>query len=284
MTAADVTDPAKPMVVYAQAGSGQGLVLLHGHPFDHTLWAPQIKSLSEEFHVLAPDLPGYGASAPRGMKVTMRQFADSVLDAMDEVGMECAIIAGMSMGGLVAMELALASPQRVDGLVIVGTSVWPVTPAEAAERLAAADRIERDGILDLALEMAAKLLGPRARRDPRVVEPVVSMMLRTSPAGAAAGLRGRAERPDYRGSLAELKIPALAVSGTHDPYLTEQDVATLAACLSADVLRLDDVGHIPNLEAPAEFNRALSSFAGRILVEPGVSCYLPDSGSHPPRT
>jgi pimeloyl-ACP methyl ester carboxylesterase len=164
------------------------------------------------------------------------------------------------------MELGLRHPDRVAGVALVATTAAPVTAAEADDRRAAADRIERDGILDLALDMAGKLFGPVARRDPAIVEPVVSMMLRTSPAGAAAALRGRAERPDYATLLRGLTVPALVVAGDHDAYADEAVVAQLVGALPApEVVRLPGTGHLPNLEAPAAFDAALGAFVARVL-------------------
>jgi 3-oxoadipate enol-lactonase len=229
------------------------------------MWAPQLRSLSAGFRVLAPDLPGYGGSPPRGRKVTMGQLADAVRHLLDALGLARAVVVGLSMGGLVAMELGLRAPDRVDGVVLAATTAAPVTPTEAAERRATADRLERDGMLDLVLEMAAKLFGPAARRDPEIVAPVLSMMLHTSPAGAAAALRGRAERPDYRALLPGLQVPSLVVAGDHDAYADEAVVAELVSALpDPGVVRLRGTGHLPNLEAQVEFDEAVRSFAWRL--------------------
>jgi len=250
-----------------EAGDGPPLVLIHGHPFNRMMWRPQLASLSADLRVIAPDLPGYGAAPGRGRKVTMPEFAGAILELVDQLGVERFAVAGLSMGGLVAMELGLRHPDRVAGVALVATTAAPVTPGEADDRRALADRIERDGILDLALDMAGKLFGPAARREPAIVEPVVSMMLRTSPAGAAAALRGRAERPDYATLLRDLAVTALVVAGDHDGYADEAVVAQLVGALPApEVVRLPGAGHLPNLEAPAAFDAALRAFALRVLA------------------
>jgi pimeloyl-ACP methyl ester carboxylesterase len=258
--------PGPPLVV-DEAGDGPPLILIHGHPFNRTMWRPQLQSLSDDLRLIAPDLPGYGASPGRGAKVTMPEFAGAIVELADRLGLERFAVAGLSMGGLVTMELGLRHPDRVAGVALVATTAAPVTPDEADDRRALADRVERDGILDLALDMAGKLFGPAARRDPAIVEPVVSMMLRTSPAGAAAALRGRAERPDYATLLQALAVPALVVAGDHDGYADEAVVAQLVDALPApEVVRLPGTGHLPNLEAPAAFDAALRAFALRVLA------------------
>jgi 3-oxoadipate enol-lactonase len=200
----------------------------------------------------------------------MGELADGVRRFIDALDVTRAVVVGLSMGGLVAMELGLRTPDRVDGVVLAATTAAPVTPTEAAERRIAADRLERDGMLDLALEMAAKLFGPPARRNPDIVEPVLSMMLHTPPAGAAAALRGRAERPDYRALLPGLQVPALVVAGDHDAYADEAVVAELVATLpDPEVVRLPGTGHLPNVEAPADFDEAVRRFASRLSKAAG---------------
>ena len=250
---------------YDELGAGPALLLVHGHPFDRTMWAPQVEALSGQLRVIAPDLPGYGESRPRAATMTMGALADAVLELLDELGVERAVVAGLSMGGLVAMELGLHHAERVHGLVLAATTAAPVTPEEARMRRETAERIERDGMLDHALEMAGRLFGPRARRDPDLVLPVLSMMLHAPPHGAAAALRGRAERPDYARLLPELLVPSLVIAGEEDAFAGEEVVAQLVEALpDPEVLRLPGVGHLPNVEARHEVETAVLDFVLRV--------------------
>jgi 3-oxoadipate enol-lactonase len=248
-------------LAYSDRGHGAAVVLIHEHPFDRSMWAPQLRELAADLRLVAPDLPGYGVSPPLGEITTMRELAEAVLALLDELEARRATAVGLSMGGLVTMELALAHPQRVAGVVLVATTAAPVTSEEAATRRATADDIERDGMLAHALDMAAKLFGPAARANPDLIEAVFRMMIHTSPAGAAAALRGRAERPNYARLLPGLRVPSLVVAGDRDHWGPEPVVEQLVAALhDPQVLRLAGVGHLPNLEAPGEFNAALRSF------------------------
>jgi 3-oxoadipate enol-lactonase len=192
------------------AGRGECVVLIHGHPFDRTLWGPQLTALREEFRVVAPDLRGFGESPVTPGSVTMREYAADVEDLLDELGINRAAVIGLSMGVLVDY-------------------------------------------------MQAGLYGPgcpsavRARVD--------AMMAATSPAGAAAALRGRAERPDYRPVLAALDVPALVCAGTADPWSNSAVTAEILACLRhPELVVIDGAGHLPNLETERQFNEALHGF------------------------
>jgi pimeloyl-ACP methyl ester carboxylesterase len=235
------------------------VVLIHGHPFDRTLWEPQVAALRGQFRVVAPDLRGFGGSPVTPHLVTMGSFAADIAGLLDELGISRAAVIGLSMGGLVAMELAVSRPERCWALGLVATTAEPVTPHERATRLQRAEAIERDGI-GIAVEyMHTGLYSPSC--PPAVRERVDAMMAAAPPAGAAAALRGRAERPDYRPLLAQLAIPAFVCAGTADPWSTPTVTAEIVSCLKHPELTvLDDVGHLPNLEAEAEFSQALGDF------------------------
>jgi pimeloyl-ACP methyl ester carboxylesterase len=108
-------------------------------------------------------------------------------------------------------------------------------------------------------ELLPKLL-PAAfvARCPHTAEHVLTMMRSTDPVGAAAALRGRAERPDYRATIAELTVPALVCGGSEDGFTGRADAEAMSDAIGgARLLWLEGVGHLPNLERPEEFNEAL---------------------------
>jgi len=246
-------------LAYDDAGSGDCAVLIHGHPFDRTLWEPQLAALRDGFRVLAPDLRGFGESPVTAGSVTMRQYAADVEGLLDDLGIGRAAIIGLSMGGLVTMELAAARPERYWAIGLVATTAEPVTPHERVTRRQRADAVERDGMGVLVDYMHTGLYGPAC--PPAIRDRVDAMMAAASPAGAAAALRGRADRPDYRPVLARLDIPALVCAGSADPWSNREVTAEMIACLKRpEVLMIDGAGHLPNLEAEREFNDALRAF------------------------
>jgi pimeloyl-ACP methyl ester carboxylesterase len=253
----------KPMTAHDLAfddeGAGPAVVLVHGHPFRRSMWAPQVAALREDYRVITPDLRGYGASPVVPGTVTMAELAQDVAGLLDRIGVGPAAVAGLSMGGLVAMELAIASPGRWWALGLVATTAEPVTEAERASRRERAALAESEGMRPLARDMASRLYGPGA--DPAVTSAVMGMMLATSPAGAAAALRGRAERPDYRPLLAALDIPAFVCVGDEDYFSNDRVTAELVSSLKQPAVTvLPGAGHLPNLEQPGPFNEALLAF------------------------
>ncbi len=246
-------------LAFDDAGRGDCAVLIHGHPFDRTLWAPQLAALRDGFRIIAPDLRGFGHSPVTPGLVSMRDYAADIEELLDDLGIARAAVVGLSMGGLVAMELAASRPDRYWAIGLVATTMEPPTPKDRATRLERAAAVERDGMAVLVDYMHTGLYGPAC--PPAVRARVDAMMYAAPPAGAAAALRGRAGRPDYRPLLAGLDLPALVCAGSADPWSNHAVTAEIAASLKRpETVIIDGVGHLPNLEAKTEFNDVLGAF------------------------
>ncbi|CAL9468296.1 3-oxoadipate enol-lactonase 2 [Streptomyces sp. enrichment culture] len=247
----------------ATGPSATPLVLVHGHPFDRTMWAPQIEAFSASRRVVAPDLRGYGAS-PTGPALTdFARFAEDVEALLDELGVTSCVLAGLSMGGQIVMECYGRFPGRVRGLVLADTSPVAETPEGKRVRNAMADRLLREGMRGYADEVLEKMVSPHA--DPAVKAHVHRMMTATRPEGAAAALRARAERRDYRELLARATVPSLVVVGADDEYTPVSGAESLHALLPDSTLCVvEGAAHMPNLERPRTFNAALEEFLARV--------------------
>jgi pimeloyl-ACP methyl ester carboxylesterase len=150
----------------------------------------------------------------------------------------------------------------------VATSPQAETKEGMWNRAKMADRLVREGMEPYAEEVLPKMVAPRNMVVlPAVAEHVRSMMRAAHPAGAAAALRGRAERPDYEGTLGVLDVPALIVVGDEDAFMTRADAERMHILLKrSELVWMEGVGHMPNLEREAEFNDALGRFLDRVAL------------------
>ncbi|MDF3149594.1 MULTISPECIES: alpha/beta hydrolase [unclassified Streptomyces] len=243
--------------------SSTPLVLVHGHPFDRTMWTPQIEAFSAARRVIAPDLRGYGASPVLPGVTLLSDFARDIEALLDDLKVETFVLAGLSMGGQIAMECYAQFPGRIRGLVLADTFPAAETAQGKRTRGAMADRLLREGMRGYADEVLEKMVAPYA--DAEVKAHVHRMMTATPPEGAAAALRGRAERPDYRDLLTRVGVPVLVVVGADDAYTPVSDAEAMHAALPDSTLRvIEGAAHMPNLERPGEFNEALGAFLSRV--------------------
>ncbi|MFK4099427.1 alpha/beta fold hydrolase [Streptomyces sp. NPDC019531] len=238
------------------------LVLVHGHPFDHTMWHPQIETFSASRQVIAPDLRGYG-TAPRTAPVTdFGQFAEDIEALLDQRGVADCVLAGLSMGGQIVMDCYRRFPERVRGLVLADTFPAAETPEGVKVRHTMADRLLREGMRGYADEVLEKMVAPYASAE--VKAHVHRMMTATRPESAAAALRARAARPDYRELLTRVSVPALVLVGADDTYTPVADAEAMHAALPESQLHVfAGAAHLPNLERAAEFNAALGEFLAK---------------------
>jgi pimeloyl-ACP methyl ester carboxylesterase len=250
-------------ISYDDVGSGNAVPFIHGHPFNRTMWAPQMQSLRWKYRAIAPDLRGYGQSSLGSETVnTLECIVGDLLRLLDHLQVERACIVGLSMGGQIAMEFARAFPDRTTAAVFAATFPQAETPEGIERRNGMADRLLAEGMALAGSEMLPKLIGPTSlKRRPSVASAVYRMICATDPAGAAAALRRRALRRDYRESLTQIKVPCLIVLGTDDAYSTVDEAQTMHAAIANSRLEIfPNIGHMPNLEDEDRFNRHLHEF------------------------
>jgi len=197
---------------YDEAGSGPSLVLLHGGLGDSGLWEPVVPFLAGRFRVIRTDLRFFGRST--GPAAPWSWHAD-VVGLLDELGIERLALAGLSLGGRIALELALDAPDRIGALVLVapglsGHEAAPYSAEQEARYDAAEAAGDLNGMMDVDFEVWAPLgateqmarlwhATPDASPPPDGVYPL-------APAGG-----------DARSRLEELAVPSLVVTVTHDP-------------------------------------------------------------------
>lgn len=250
-------------VAYDDAGTGVAVVFVHGHPFDRTMWRPQVEAIvRSQRRAVTFDLRGYGESDVVAGVTPLGVFTDDTVALLDDLDIERAIIVGLSMGGQIVMDLVQRFPERVVAIVLADTFPDTETQRGTADRMETADDLIRNGMSEYSAQAVSMMVGPTTMTERLdVVEHVTAMMLATPPAGAAAALRGRALRREYVTTLQELQLPALVVVGRHDEFTLVADAEQMHELIAdSRLIVIDDAGHLPNLERPADFNAALISF------------------------
>ncbi len=252
-------------LVYDDLGPADGVpvLLVHGHPFDRSMWRPQAAALAGAgYRVILPDLRGYGASAVAPGATAWRDYAEDLAALLRLTGVPRAVVAGLSMGGQIAMEFHRLHPERTAALVLADTSPAAETEEGRAWRHALADRLLAEGMDGYAAEVLDRMITPRhVTSMPEVAAHVAGMMRATAPAGAAAALRARAGRPDYRDSLRAARVPVLLLVGEEDTYTPVAEAEAMRELVDdARLAVVPDAGHLPNLEQPERFDAALLDF------------------------
>lgn len=253
---------------FIQKGPPNGfpVVLIHGFPFSHEMWKPQIEALSSRYRVVAYDLRGHGRTPAGDRQYTLEFFVDDLLDLMDRLKILEAALVGLSMGGYIALRAVERNPDRVKGLVLCDTRSDPDSNEAKIRRTAAVRRVKREGPGPFAEDFVKAVFAPETfRENPGVVDAVASVIKAQSPAGICGAQLALAGRTDATPALASIRVPALVLTGERDA-LTPPAVGKAMAdrIPGAEFHVIPRAAHLSNLENPAEFNRLLAGFLAKI--------------------
>lgn len=234
------------------------------------MWEPQLRSFSGGHRVILLDLPGYGLASEENVPETLAGFADRVHVLLAELSKGPSVIVGHSFGGYVALQLLRDHPEDFSGMVLTNTRSGADAPETRAKRLATAGRLERPGEgLDVD-ETARGLLAPAAWIAGGELRDTVREMIKDARASTVrATLLAIANRPDLTPVLGTIRVPSLVVWGEEDRLIPPvQTRAMVGQIPGATGVEVPGVAHLPSLEAPELFDRALDDFLGRGLGRP----------------
>lgn len=246
---------------YDDAGSGVPLVFLHAFPMNKAQWRPQLHGLSSHARCLAPDLRGFGESDVRG-PYTMDRYADDVVAFLDGLGIDTAVVAGLSLGGYIALALWWRHPERVRALILADTRATADSDADRERRAGLIARVRAEGSASLVETILPVLLGPTSiSRDPGLPDAVQRMIEGAPPEGVAGALDAMRYRPDSSAMLGAISVPTLGLVGAEDAVTPPAEMTAMCRRIpKARLVRIQGAGHLSNLERPAAFNAAVSEF------------------------
>lgn len=249
-------------MAYDEMGSGMPVVLLHGYPFNRSMWSEQAEALSERYRIITPDLRGLGETKGTGETAMMDEMARDVAALLDHLGIRRIVLGGLSMGGYVALAFYRRFPLHVRALVLADTRAQSDTEEARRNRFEQAQRVLSDGMEAIADDFLPKVLAPATIAErPEIVARVRRMITDTDPKGAAAALYGMAARTDQTDYLPRILAPTLIIVGSEDKLIPLPEAELLNREIRGSRLEvLNGAAHLSNIERPAEFNRALADF------------------------
>lgn len=243
------------LVEIAGDPAARPIILLHGIGVTKRQWSPQMSSLAPEHRLIATDLPGHGAHTDT--RFTFERAARHVTDVIDSFTDGRAIVAGISLGGYVAMEVAARSPERVAGLALTGCSGNPRGMRRAVPAgMALMSRLAGERWLS-----SVNGLHYRGRYGEELGREQAAAGFSASGARAAFWqIRGR----DYIRRLKAYDGPVAIINGERDSMFRLGELIFLSAARDATLQLVPRAGHVANLEQPAAYDRALRRFVRSI--------------------
>jgi pimeloyl-ACP methyl ester carboxylesterase len=249
--------------LYVQTwGSGAPILLLHGHTLDHRIWSPVAEALAGSYRVICPDLPGHGRS---GLAPDGAAYADDLARLLDDLGLDRVAVCGLSLGGAVAISLALHHPDRCQALIPVASAIFgqpfPTWPGLRPYVQLARER-------GLAAGLSAWLTDPLfATLDESARHTVTKIVQEFPGAGwTIPGPKAAPPGPPEADRLEELQLPTLVMVGERDlPDFKEIAQKLATAIPGARLHEFPGIGHLVPVEAPGPFVGALRSFLAEVM-------------------
>jgi len=252
-------------IAYTDIGNGFPLLLIHGFPLSRKTWEPQVIYLSMWMRVIAPDLRGHGETQAPLIPFRINDMALDMLSLFDALGIEKAIVCGLSMGGYVSLALYKLAPKRVKALILANTKAGTDSLERRAGRYAMIERIQKEGMEALAEEQLPTFF--YAHDTSAELNSQIRAIIRANSCkGAMECLRAMAIRPSSINLLPNIQVPTLIIASPEDQAIPVSESYSMHREIPrAKIVLINNAGHLVNLERASEFSAAVLDFVQFVL-------------------
>ena len=250
---------------YELAGEGPCLVLIHGAGDNLNMWYNQVPVFSQRYQVLTYDVRGFGQTQSPEGEYSMALFAEDLYQLLHGLKIDDAFLLGYSMGGRIALELAIQYAKVVKALVLANSGVGGPRPPQAVERFRAMlELLQKGDVATIAEEMTTGAFSPGFKgKNPQAFERYKAVKLEVDPQSftrAMMALAADIRIPD----LGQIRCPTLIICGENDSYMTPDVAQLMQQAIRGSELRVMPTGHAAAIEAPESFNAAVLEFLSRL--------------------
>jgi 3-oxoadipate enol-lactonase len=254
---------------YAERGLPQGMpvVFVHGFPFDHTMWEPQMKALPNHFRAITYDVRGHGASDVGDGQYTIEFFVDDLVALLDHLVIDKAVFCGLSMGGYIVLRAYERYPERFKALVLCDTKSEADNNEGKIKRSATLKTLKTEGVGVFADEFVKAIFAPESfQTHPEVIESTKRTIRANSPIGISGAALALATRTDTTGVLSKIQVPTLILVGEHDKLTPPSASEAMQRQITGSEIQIiRHAGHMSNLENASEFDKHLIDFLTRMM-------------------
>ncbi len=250
--------------------SGMPVIFVHGFPFSHEMWKPQLDLVGRTYRAIAYDVRGHGSSDIGDGQYSVESHVDDLLGLLDHLKIRKTVIVGLSMGGYITLRALEREAGRFIAAVLCDTRSEADTNEAKIGRFGSIAAIKKGGSAPFAESFAKRLFAPESFTNKLdQVGFIQKIMTRTPPLSLAGTLLALASRTDTTSSLKNITIPVLILVGEHDPITPPSAAEAMHALIPGSELHIvPGAAHMSNLENPDFFNQKLLAFLKRVQTLP----------------
>jgi len=253
---------------YVEIGNTSALpvLFLHGFPFSHEMWTPQLDVVGTKYRAIAYDIRGHGDSFVGDGQFTMEGHVDDLIGLMDHLKIHKAVIVGLSMGGYITLRALERNPERFRAAVLCDTRSEADSNEGKLKRAAGVVSVKEHGSEVFAEAFVKAVFAPESfKTKPEAVESIKQTIKQTTPLSIAGTLIALAARTDTTASLSSIKIPTLILVGEHDATTPPAASQAMHERIPGSELHLiPQAAHMSNIENTDFFNEKLLIFLKRV--------------------
>jgi len=256
-------------IYYEDVGNPAALavVFIHGFPFSHEMWQPQLTILESGFRVITYDLRGHGKSGVGDGQYTLEFFVDDLIGLLDHLKIEKVSLCGLSMGGYIALRAVQRNPERILGLILADTQAKADSNEAKLRRGASIKAVKAYGVKAYAEGFVKTAFAAESfKTKSNAIDMIRKVIESNSALGVCGALLALATRTDTTEVLPAIHVPTLILVGEHDaltPVSASKEIHEKIH--NSEIHIIQDAAHMSNLENAAAFNRYVTDFLARLV-------------------
>ncbi len=254
---------------YTERGLPQGLpvVFIHGFPFNHSMWEPQMKALPNNIRAVTYDVRGHGESDVADGIYSIEIFVDDLMALLEHLSIEKAVVCGLSMGGYIALRGFERQPEKFKALILCDTRTEADTNEGKVKRSASIKTVKTDGVGVFADGFVKAVFAEKTfQNNPAVVDMIRNVIKGNSPLGICGTLLALAARTETTAALSSVKVPTLILVGEEDKLTPPSASESMRDRIAKSEMHvIPHAAHMSNLENAEEFNAHLLPFLKKLI-------------------
>ncbi|SFS36606.1 alpha/beta fold hydrolase [Sphingobacterium wenxiniae] len=250
----------------AQTSSTKVILFLHGFPFNKNMWRQQLDALDADTTGIAIDIRGHGNTTSGHGFFSIDVFAKDLRVFIEKLGIEQAVLCGISMGGYIALRAYELFPEKINGLILCDTHSKADDDTAKQKRFDSIQAVLNHGRRPFSIGFIERVFSKDSKENNSdAVELIKSSIRRNSINSICSTLLALAARTDTTAVLEKIQIPTLLIRGKEDIITNHEDMVQLYKTIKdAEFVEMERCGHLPNLENPEHFNRLMLEFLKKL--------------------
>jgi len=246
--------------------NGLPVLFIHGFPFSSDMWKPQVEALNSIYRVIVYDVRGHGRTGTGDGQYSVEYFVDDLFALLDHLKLKQVVLAGLSMGGYIALRAMEREPGRFKALILCDTRSDADTNESKVKRANQGKAVKANGSKGFADDFVRAVFFERSfQNNPAAVSMIHDIIEKTDPLAIAGTLLALAARTDTTASLPRFTLPTMILVGELDAITPPHAAIAMNEKLpNAELYVIPNAAHLSNLENPSDFNKRLLAFLQKV--------------------